>query len=100
MIKFQYNKKMDQRCWQRVIDAGTIFGTKAPKFSNINDNKVKQAIAKAKIFQKEFDSTEKKFRESIKKIFGKPFPENMNVFINTTPYSMDDYEKKMHLYFI
>ena len=37
---------------------------------------------------------EANFRKNIKVVFGLSFPKNMDVFINTTPYSMDDYQHK------
>lgn len=94
MIKFKYNRKIDEYCWQRIIGAGSIYNTEVPKKVDIDNEKIKKAKGKIKFFQEEFASVENEFKKQIKKMFKTFFPENMNIYINTTSYSMDDYENR------
>jgi esterase/lipase len=93
MIEFKYNKKIDERCWKRIIQTKEMFGHKFPSSFNITQKDINKAKKQIKYFQRIWKKNEKEFYKGIKKIYRYHFPKKMICYINTSPYSMDDYEK-------
>lgn len=93
MMKFKYNKKIDQKCWKRIIKVGKMFGHRFPDSFNVTKRDIIRAKKQVKYFQRIWEKNEKVFYEIIKKIYGYPFPKKMICYINTSPYSMDDLKK-------
>lgn len=88
---FKYNKKIDKECWERIIKANNLFGQRFPKTYRITGEMEKEARSKVIKFKKEWDEKLFDFSGGMKKIFGAIFPNNITCYINTTPYSMDNY---------
>jgi len=95
MVTFKYNKKIDNECWNRIIKAQSMFGHDFPTAFSISEKDMTEAKNKTNKFQKIWDIYDKKydFDEGIKKIYQHPFPKNIICFINTSPYSMDNFAK-------
>lgn len=94
MLTFKYNKKADEECWNRLIEAKSMFGMEFPRSFNITEKDIKIAEKKAKEFQNIWDKNCSDFDEGIKRIYNHNFPAEIMCFVNTTPYSMDCYEKR------
>jgi len=92
MIEFEYNKRVDERCWKRIIQAKEMFGHKFPDSFNITQKDIDSAKKQAKYFRRVWKENERDFYKGIKKIYGYSFPKKIICYINTSPYSMDDYE--------
>lgn len=93
MIKIKYNLIKDKECWKRIIQSKEMFGHKFPSSFNITQKDIKKAKKQVKYFQEVWDKKEKEFYKEIGKIYGHPFPKEMICYVNTSLYSMDNYEK-------
>ncbi|MBU0999203.1 hypothetical protein KKG24_02750 [Patescibacteria group bacterium] len=93
MIKFKYNKNIDKECWNRIIRAKEMFGHKFPKSFNIKKKDIKKAKEKTKEFQKIWNKNKTGFQKGVKKIYGHSFPRKIVCYVNTSPYSMDNFKK-------
>lgn len=69
-----------------------MFGHKFPENFDITQKNINNAKKQVKYFQKIWSDNEKDFHRGIKKIYKHSFPEEITCYINTSPYSMDDYE--------
>jgi hypothetical protein len=95
MITFKYNKKIDEECWNRIIKAQSMFGHDFPTAFSISEEDVVETKNKTNEFQKIWDTYNKKhdFNKGIKKIYQHHFSKNLICYINTSPYSMDNFAK-------
>lgn len=93
MIIFRYDKKIDEECWDRLIRAGNLFGHSFPTSFDILGDDVREAIKKGKEFGKVWKDSNTNLVEGIRKIYGFNPPEELVCYINTSDYSMDNYEK-------
>jgi hypothetical protein len=93
MIIFKYDKKIDQECWDRLIEAENLFGHSFPKSFNILDSDIQQAIKKEEEFKKVWEDCNINLNEGINKIYRFDPPKKLICYINTSDYSMDNYEK-------
>lgn len=83
-MKFIYDKKVDEKCHQRVNDCDDIFGESIKKeIYPVDDNIVD------KFSKKWTDDVDRVFKEGIRKIFKKEVPKEFNCYIISSPYSMD-----------
>lgn len=93
MIIFRYSRKIDKECWNRIINAKIMFGHQFPSSFSIKKENIKEAKRKVKYFQKIWRWHEVDFRKGIRKIFRHNFPSKMVCYINTSNYSMDNFDK-------
>ena len=89
-MKFKYDKKMDQECWERIIQIKEMYEHKFPDRFNITSEMIRKAKQSVDWFEKEWNNANIDFDTGIKKIFGSKFP-NIICYINTSSYSMDKY---------
>lgn len=68
-----------------------MFDHDFPKQYEITEVMVAQARDAAKKYQNMWDFKKFDFQEGMVKIFGRPFPDSIPVYINSSPYSMDKY---------
>lgn len=91
-ISFAYNPENDKRCWQRLIEAGELFGKTFPKqieISHADKERAKNVVHQFQIWWDESSECD----EGLRKIYGYSPPASMMVYVNTSSYSMDDTER-------
>lgn len=95
MFIFKYDKKIDEECWNRITQAQNMFGHNFPSSFIISEKDIAEAENKTREFQKIWDDYDQKFNfnKGIKEIYKYDFPRGIICYINTSPYSMDNFAK-------
>ncbi len=91
MLTFKYDKSIDEECWGRIIKAGNLFGHDFPKTFFISENDILTAQEKAIEYQIIWNNYSHNFNANLKKIYKYDFPAAVACYINSSPYSMDNY---------
>jgi hypothetical protein len=83
-MRFEYNNKIDKKCWEVVNATDLIFGeSKKTQVYPVNKELVNEF---KKLWHKDIEES---FDKGMCQIFGKEFPKDFVCYINSTPYSMD-----------
>lgn len=94
MLTFKYHKSIDKRCWHRLILAKSMFGRKFPSAYKITSRNSEEAKSRLSEFSNIWKPVEKQLLKGLAKIYSKAkIPTYINCYLNTSPYSMDDYQK-------
>lgn len=89
IVTFAYNLEYDKCCWERLIEAGSLFGKTFPKKIEITREQIDRAMQTVETFQGWWNQ-KPECEDGLDKIYGHKPPETMMVYINTSGYSMDD----------
>ncbi len=96
---FKYDKKIDIENWERITAkskkcSGFIFGESFPTSYKVTEQFVKKAEEKIPEFDNVWEKYKEKFYMGMYKIFKKEFPKDVSFYINTSPFSYFNTEKK------
>ncbi len=91
---FFYNKKFDEDNWDRLIKNGKKYGHQFPSSYLISDSDIVRAKERVVEYQLLWDKYDDIFRDKIPIIYKHNFPRNCTFFVNTSPYSSFNVEKK------
>ncbi len=93
MFYFKYNQKIDEEYQKHLAILGTKFGHTFSGDFKIKESNIIEAKRKVGEFQKTWNEYEDTFREKFPAIYNYNFPEVMDCYVNTSPYSMVSLEK-------
>ncbi len=91
-VTFTYQEAEDLRCWQRLVEAGEMFGKTFPKQIDITAQSKQRAQQTVQQFQDWWDEAPE-CDEGLKTIYGHQPPAEIMVYLNTSSYSMDDEQR-------
>ena len=96
---FKYDKKIDIENWERITAkskkcGGFIFGDSFPTSYKVTEQSIKKAEEKIPEYDNAWEKYKEKFYTGMHKIFKKEFPKDVSFYINTSPFSYFNTEKK------